>query len=230
LTTEENKKVVVTSSGMSMGEPDLFISRGNDQCWTQNKPFSWFCVDLGEDVQLIPTQYSMGYASSGSACSPRNWVLQGSNQPPDLLRIYNETDPPNQDPDWQNLTVHQNDLSLSSDWAMHSWRVNCRSSYRYFRVVQTKINAQANAMSQVLVANRFELYGTLLSKNVGVVNGPPAEPRKYGSPQAQPPPEYIRAHPDRQREIVELLEVMMQLSQGQVKAERVRVHDIIIEE
>lgn len=45
-------------------------------------PLFRFCVDLGENRAVIPSHYTLRYGSSGAACCPRNWLLQGSNYLP----------------------------------------------------------------------------------------------------------------------------------------------------
>lgn len=38
--------------------------------------------DFGDEILIEPTTYTLRYTSQGSACCPRNWILQGSNEPP----------------------------------------------------------------------------------------------------------------------------------------------------
>lgn len=78
-----------------------------------------FCVDLGVNRRAIPSHYTIRYASSGSACCPRNWAFQGSNTGVG---------------DWVTLRMHTNDKSLSSDFAAKTFPVEgSGQAFRYFR-------------------------------------------------------------------------------------------------
>jgi hypothetical protein len=72
-------QVNVTASGVGSGTVEGFISRDKVCNWTTNVPNSWFCVDLGPNRSVLPTHYTLGYASGGNSCVPRHWVLQASN-------------------------------------------------------------------------------------------------------------------------------------------------------
>lgn len=218
--------VTVTSSGNSVGEPVDFISHAQTRCWTRHLPYSWFSVDLGPEHRVIPSHYSLGYASSGSACCPRYWLLQGSN---DLSQSKLDVSPIN-DSAWTTLSIHSNDTSLKSEWQIHSWRLHTKEAFRHFRILQTgpnSFNARGGEdnWSQVLVANRFEIYGVLLDSQTEI----PQEktlPLRYGS-SGKPPKtmEIIRANPSVTREIQELLVAILR-SESESPA-RVRVHDIL---
>jgi hypothetical protein len=51
-------------------------------------PLFRFCVDLGENRAVIPSHYTLRYGSSGAACCPRNWLLQGSNYLPNDVSTF----------------------------------------------------------------------------------------------------------------------------------------------
>ncbi|PRP88084.1 hypothetical protein PROFUN_04175 [Planoprotostelium fungivorum] len=231
---EEKRPVRVVASSVQNSHPHSFLSRGKTSCYTKNEPYSWFCVDLGEESQFIATHYSFAYGAPGSACLPRYWILQGGHTEPDLQRKYDDNNLPENDSQWTNLAIHKNDRSIQAEWQAHSWRVQSRSSYRYFRLVQTGANTYPQHLdggqwSHVFACNQFELYGTLLVRGVGRVNGPTVEPRRYEYSTPERPPDLIRGDLERYREMMEILEWMAQNSQGQVKQERVRVHDIQVE-
>eukprot|EP01117_Protostelium_nocturnum_P016202 TRINITY_DN6364_c0_g1_i1.p1 TRINITY_DN6364_c0_g1~~TRINITY_DN6364_c0_g1_i1.p1 ORF type:complete len:627 (+),score=163.35 TRINITY_DN6364_c0_g1_i1:113-1993(+) len=223
----------VTSSGMKKGSEKDFLLREKAECYTTNRPYSWFCVDLGESAQLIPTHYTMGYANSSTSCSPKKWILQGGNTAPNGEE-YSKTNLPDKDPNWTTLSIHENDPSLSYEWAVHSWRVQSKSSFRFFRVVQMGANGNSNDSandnwSNVFVVNRFEIYGTILSQSVGNATGV-VTPKTYGvDPNAYVQPEWIRADNPLQREVIEILEYFIQQAHGQVRTENVTVHDIMSE-
>jgi len=37
-------------------------------------------VDLGEGYSCFPTHYTLGYGSPKAYCTPRNWLLQATNE------------------------------------------------------------------------------------------------------------------------------------------------------
>jgi len=168
LTKQDPLSVKVTCSSISVGLPKDFINREKVRCWTLNLPYSWFCVDLGENNLVIPSYYTLGYGSSGNACCPRYWILQGATTITRIEPQYgnNPNDTPENDPDWQTLSIHNNDTSIHTEWGVYSWKLNCKRPYRYFRIVQTGPNSfvtkNEDYWSHVLVANRFEIYGILI--------------------------------------------------------------------
>jgi len=197
----------VTTSGVDAGKAENFIERSHINCWTQNKPFSWFCVDLGANRKAFPSHYTLRYASSGTACCPRNWALQASNT--GSSGSYD----PLHDPNWTTLKVHTNDKSLNSDFAAKTFPLETSGqAFRYYRVLQTGKNAfdpkgGPDTWGDVLVCGGFELYGYLAdSKNVAP---PPnfspqhqstTQQPSYGASQAPPsyggpPPQYGQQAP-----------------------------------
>lgn len=158
----ENKRApIVTASSTAKGVARDFVKRGEVFSWTQNAPFSWYMIDLGNKRRIIPNYYSFRYASSGAACCPRNWLLQGANEIKDL-KTNNNPD----SEDWTTLSVHQNDKTMNSDFATGSWAVeDCTESFRYFRIIQTGPNCftGGTGWKDVLVASGFEVYGSLVT-------------------------------------------------------------------
>lgn len=77
----KSDEIKVRASSIWKGEAIDFISQEKVFVWTCNYPCSWFAVDLGEHNLIRPTAYSLKYGSSGNNVPPRNWVLQGSNDP-----------------------------------------------------------------------------------------------------------------------------------------------------
>eukprot|EP01114_Cavostelium_apophysatum_P008646 TRINITY_DN2128_c0_g1_i1.p1 TRINITY_DN2128_c0_g1~~TRINITY_DN2128_c0_g1_i1.p1 ORF type:complete len:309 (+),score=21.68 TRINITY_DN2128_c0_g1_i1:116-1042(+) len=225
--------IAVTASSVAIGDPIDFIGHEKTRCWTQNLPYSWFCVDFGTNRLIVPSYYSFGYGSSGSACLPRFWLLQGAKKLSRINVQYESSeDTPQNDPDWKTLAIHNNDSSLSGEWGQQAWRLNCRDAYRYFRVVQTGPNSYNSPgddhWSQVMVVNRFELYGTIYPTSS---SSPPTasetKPMRYGTSSTNKyvPPPLIRASPAIMREIQELMAHLLK-PQNENKPERVKVHDI----
>jgi len=177
--THDYDGIVVTSSGVAVGDAHDFIFLDKSRCWTTNIPYSWYCVDFGQDRLVLAKNYSLGYGSSGTACIPRYWILQGSKNVTKTDVQYSgiDGDTPQNDLEWRTLAIHNNDSTINSEWGFHTWKLNCVDNesdyFRYFRVVQTGPNAyihqlQANSTSednwsQVLVASHFELYGTVIN-------------------------------------------------------------------
>jgi len=158
--------ITVTASSIGAGEAIDFISKEKQRCWTQNLPYSWFCVDFGSNRLITPSYYSFGYGSSGNACLPKYWIFQAAKKITRTDVQYDADDPPQSDPDWKTLAIHTNDNTMTGEWALHSWRLDTKDAYRYFRIVQTGPNSYNSSggddsWSQVLVSNRFELYGTI---------------------------------------------------------------------
>lgn len=46
-----------------------------------------FLVDLGEGYSCHPTHYTLGYGSPKAYCTPRNWLLQATNDIKVCLKI-----------------------------------------------------------------------------------------------------------------------------------------------
>jgi len=154
--------VVVTSSGVSQGNANTFLSREDAFCWTTNKENSWFRIDVGAANLVVPTHYALKYGSSANYCVPRNWKFQGSNDPNVEKDVEN-------DALWTTLNNHENDTTLNSDFSWFVFPVDkCPTAYRYFRIVQTGPNAfvsnrpspgALDSWSNVLVASGFDMFG-----------------------------------------------------------------------
>jgi len=227
--------ITVTSSTCGVGEPSDFICRDRQRCWTQNLPYSWYCVDLGNSGALCPKYYTMGYASSGNACLPRYWLFQASNQFSPKQYGSTPEDTPENDRDWATLSIHKNDKTLNTEWGVASWSVNTTEFFRYFRIIQTGQNSFDSKggddnWSQVLVVNRFELYGVLLPSDTlpqrkKVFRGSPIV---YGTGDPHKHPEIIRADPLLLKEIQEILLGFVKPTNERQQVENVKVHEIIL--
>lgn len=82
-----SENVAISSSSLARGLLSDFVSRTRAYCWTKNEPNSWFAVDFGEGRLIIPTHYTLRYASNGNKATPRNWLLQATNEPQALKVI-----------------------------------------------------------------------------------------------------------------------------------------------
>lgn len=151
-------KLNVTASSIARGQPRDFIKRGEVYCWSQNRPFSWFMVDFGPLRRITPNYYSFRYGSGGSACCPRNWLLQGANE------LTDQTSNPDSE-DWTTLSAHKNDSRIKGDHCVLTQEINDTGgeSFRFFRIIQTGPNSftGGSGWKDVFVASGLELYGTL---------------------------------------------------------------------
>jgi len=229
--------ITVTSSGNAVGEPSDLINREQARCWTLGQQYSWYCVDFGVDRKIIATFYTIGYGSPGAACCPLYWLLQGSNKiTRTTLYGSSPSDIPQNDPEWKTLAVHSNDRSLCNEWAIHSWKLNSRQGYRYFRVIQTGKNSCISSddnWGQVLALNRFEIYGTLLPASANIPSFP-SQPVYFGSSTFTPlsqkvVPSLIRGDPQAMREVQEII-IQMMKQPNEAKPEKIRVHEIILKD
>jgi len=239
--------VTVNSSGMDVGTPMHVISREQVKCWSQNRLYSWYCIDLGSRNALIPTNYTLGYASNGDACFPRNWILQASNKfshgkMPNISNIPN-VDPFQNDPDWKTISIHEEDLSINSEWGTHTWKLNCKCAYRYYRLVQTGPNSFQkdravrtadndsepieDNWSYVFVVNRFELYGILLPAYASTLFTSESIPVRYGNSVVSISPFLIRADPEISKQIQEVL-LILSRAKNEASSDKVTVDEIII--
>jgi len=87
-----------------------------------------------------------------------------------------------------------------------------------------------DSWSQVLVANRFEIYGSLLPADAPLLSNFKSPPVYYGSSTATPyvAPSLIRADPLIMRELQEIIVLLMK-PQNESKTEKIRVHEIVLQ-
>jgi hypothetical protein len=161
--TKAKQTVDVKCSSVSRGTARDFIQRGEVYCWTQNKPFSWYMVDLGPNFAVQPNYYTFRYGSGGNGCCPRNWLLQGAET------IKDEYAPVDAE-EWTTLSSHKNDATLNSSHATLTVALHGDESYRYFRIIQTGPTSftGGSGWKDVLVASGFEIYGILTVKESAV--------------------------------------------------------------
>ena len=115
-------------------------------------------------------KYSLQYSSDTNQCSPRSWKLQGANS-----SVENVTSVDNLE--WVDLSVHENDTSMTDSFVTKSWEITPRPAraYRFFRILQTGKNnfaiknRRSDLWSNCLVVHGFELFGDLLSSTPIVV-------------------------------------------------------------
>jgi hypothetical protein len=122
--------------------------------------------DLGPNVKVLPTHYTLKYGSSANYCVPRHWALQGANDPAVETSVRKKeaklealpfvvvgflahSFPPlfflsfkDAEHLWTTIRLHENDTSMNRDYHWVIYRLdNCNSAFRYFRVIQLGPNA-----------------------------------------------------------------------------------------
>jgi len=76
------KGVKCYSSPMAVGKTEDFIATDNANSWTTDQPYSWYAVDLGNDVRVRPVEYRIGLGClEADNMSARNYLVQASNDP-----------------------------------------------------------------------------------------------------------------------------------------------------
>jgi len=135
-------------------------------CRTQNEPFSFFGVDLGEGSTLVPSCYTIRNRNSSSHVL-MNWHFEGSNDKVNWVildrRIYLS------DNQAFNIEMEQIQKALQQKGATSTWGIDQAiynevgsRGFRYFRVVQVGKNSSG---SDNLGLSGFELYGQVTGGN-----------------------------------------------------------------
>jgi E3 ubiquitin-protein ligase HECTD1 len=154
-------QVQAFASSVGAGTVDNFVGRVATNCRTQNEPFSYFGVDLGEGRQLLPTCYTIRNRNSTTHVI-MNWHLEGSNDKVNWVildrRIYltdAATDP----------ALDEEQKTLKQKGGATTWGVDTDiyrevgfDGYRFFRVIQVGKNSSG---SDNLALSGFEIYGKL---------------------------------------------------------------------
>ena len=149
------------ASSVGAGTVDLFVGRIATNSRTQNEPFSYYGVDLGEGRGLLPTCYTIRNRNSTTHVL-MNWHIEGSNDKVNWVildrRIY--------------LTGHDSDTedeqkALKQKGAASTWGIDTDvyrevgfEGFRFFRVIQVGKNSSG---SDNLALSGFELYGKVTS-------------------------------------------------------------------
>lgn len=123
---------------------------------TKDRYQSWFAVDFGYQVSVLPTHYSLRYAATEAEnYQPKNWMLLATN---DTNALKNDDDP-----NWVILDKQTNSsYLLKGDYVFHTWKIDhdysIENGWRIFKVVQIDKNHGGN---HVFAVTSFELYGFL---------------------------------------------------------------------
>ncbi|KAJ4459203.1 hypothetical protein PAPYR_5012 [Paratrimastix pyriformis] len=106
---------------------------------TFNAPFQWVAIDLGPTRRLLCAAYTLGHSSRPPIRAvPRSWRLEASN---DLAVWADEAGvSPASRRAWELLRQHENEGDLMGPGRSHTWELEARTGYRFFRVLQTGMN------------------------------------------------------------------------------------------
>ena len=104
---------------------------------------------------VAPTHYTLQHGGHYKGDSLRHWDLQGSID----------------GKKWFLIRRHNNDCSLNSPFALHSWSIELSKReeaedeqnfrFRFFRILQTGHNSSNH---NFLMLSGFEIYGDLFEK------------------------------------------------------------------
>jgi len=105
--------------------------------YRRSRGFRW----IFKNYSVKPTGYCFAHAAD-SVTFLRNWNLEGSTD----------------QRQWKVISAHQDDTSLNKKDVFVYWDVKCEE---YFRFIRMRITGETAQQNLYLVANGFELYGTL---------------------------------------------------------------------
>lgn len=144
---ESNFITVTHSHSWHWGNKEQITTRQpyKTSCGIRADSESWLVLDLKK--QLCPTYYTLNHGNS-SGYSIGSWSFQGSN---DAVT-------------WETLTAHnENGWHTNQYDFAKSWPVNnCKTYFRYFRILQTK-PCPNYPSDYCLMISGIEIYGTLLN-------------------------------------------------------------------
>ena len=138
-----SNKLVATRSTDGPGNVfDVLSHQNKTICGTEEKPHSWWGIDLGENYRLFVTHFAVRYGNIAKCPSLGTWQLKGSSDGRDWTTL--------------NKTV-KTDLKNGSTTM---WLVDGKvEALRYFRIHQTGMNSKGNFG---IYLTGVELYGVLL--------------------------------------------------------------------
>jgi hypothetical protein len=125
----------------------LFVDNDHDGetvLRTKNAPGQWMSVDLGCDLSLVPSHYSLRHGAGSGTFRLRNWKFEGSHDG----RL------------WDTLVEHRDDHALPDHaFSIAHWPVPWQGGgFRHFRIIQTGPNSRGR---HYLFCAGLELYGEL---------------------------------------------------------------------
>uniref|UniRef100_A0A6B2LDR1 BTB domain-containing protein n=1 Tax=Arcella intermedia TaxID=1963864 RepID=A0A6B2LDR1_9EUKA len=117
-------------------------SNTDDACGCHSWLNNYFEVSFS-DLLIVPSSYSLSYATSSGCHRPHNWKIEGLNNKKQ----------------WVALKVHSNDIALQSvDRA--NWNINCSERMSSFKITCTGCDQGGSSCYCFHVCN-FEVYGSV---------------------------------------------------------------------
>jgi hypothetical protein len=143
-------RVKASASCISFGQIEYLVGTDIVQLNTSSIERPWFSIDFSPSTIMInPTHYRMASGLNGTFL-PRHWIFQGSND----------------GKEWIDISVHEDDETLTVDNPIHTFSVNCKDSYSHFRLMQTGSNTYGVLL---FMCCAVEIYGTVCA----IGGGPP---------------------------------------------------------
>lgn len=157
-------QIVSVFSATSSGGPTTLFDRLPNTNHTTDSANSWMFLDLGANRSLVTSRYQLRNSGT-SNLSIRNWKLQATNSvaSTSVTDINNAT--------WTDIDIRVSDTTMGTGadvWASYVPSQPGVTSYRYFRILQTGLNAGG---TNRLCLGEWEMYGTLTYAADAVVDG-----------------------------------------------------------
>eukprot|EP01105_Mastigella_eilhardi_P018163 TRINITY_DN41_c1_g1_i5.p1 TRINITY_DN41_c1_g1~~TRINITY_DN41_c1_g1_i5.p1 ORF type:complete len:305 (+),score=65.80 TRINITY_DN41_c1_g1_i5:81-917(+) len=136
---------VATWSSKGGGAPENALQHNTSDNYTEDKPNSWWQVELKGGVCVAPTHYAIRHGHSLNHHVLRNWRLDGS---------------PDGGATWTVLQQHTQDTTIPEQgYAWGHWPLpGGKSLFNVFRVTQTGKNSSG---AYNLMIGEFEVWGTV---------------------------------------------------------------------
>ena len=138
-------EVTGSSALNSSGVPKNVVDPGKrSYFYSEDKPDQWICFDF-KDKRVTATSYSI--TTVNSACNPKSWVLEVSND--------------GRDGSWLIVDRRSDNYDLKARWVTHNFPVS--QTYGSFRFVRLRQTGKDHDGLDHLVLGALEVFGTLSS-------------------------------------------------------------------
>lgn len=141
-------KIIIKTYGLRKGRAINFIDRNNVNTFTYSHPKAYIRLDLGQNVILKLSSYTLKHGFTSNHDSLRNWKLNASND----------------GSNWDCLIEHVNDENLNGEFATHTWHIENDTYYRYFSINITGYTSGGNGTGNnyYITICGIELYGEVI--------------------------------------------------------------------
>ena len=140
-------EVTVTSSSFIDSDypENVYLFDNDNKLFYSNKnkgQDQWLCFDF-QKHKIIPSNYTI--KSTASLDKPKSWVIEGSND----------------NSEWVKIDERNDDASLKNHWTIHTFNISNKTgdAYRYVRIRQTGPNWYNR---NYLTFGSFEFYGVFI--------------------------------------------------------------------